>query len=70
MSLIDPSDPLFFTESSSEPYDRHHYKVIKTDGMSLTVESWGEAQSIWWNTPSSFLSHIDVIDKKEVKGFG
>ena len=69
MSLIDPSDPLFFTESSSEPYDRHHYQVIKTDGKSLTVESWEEAQSIWWNTPSSFLSHIDVLDKKEVKGF-
>ena len=45
-------------------------KVVKTDGMSLTVESWGEAQSVWWNTPSSFLSHIDVLDKKEVKGFG
>ena len=66
MSLI---DPLFFTETSSEPYDRHHYKVTKTNGMSLTVESWEEAQSIWWNTPTSFLSHIDVLDKKEVKGF-
>ena len=69
MSLIDPSDPLFFRETSSEPYDRHHYKVTKTNGDSLTVESWGEAQSIWWNTPSSFLSHIDVLDKKEAKGF-
>lgn len=69
MSLIDPSDPLFFRETSSEPYDRHHYKVTKTDGRSLTVESWEEAQSIWWNTPTSFLSHIDVLDKKEAKGF-
>ena len=69
MSLIDPSDPMFFTETSSEPYDRHHYKITKTNGDSLTVKSWEEAQAIWWTTPSSVLSYIDVIDKKEVKGF-
>jgi len=70
MSLIDPSDPLFFTETSSEPYVRHHYKITKTNGDSLTVKSWEEAQPIWWTTPSSVLSYIEVLDKKEVNGFG
>ena len=27
MKLIDPSDPLYFRQTSDEPYDRHHYKL-------------------------------------------
>ena len=70
MELIQPEDPQYFTETSDGDYGRHHYKITKTNGDSLTVKSWEEAQSIWWNTAPSFLSHIDVLDKKEVKGFG
>ena len=32
MNLIERDDPRYFTETSSEPYDRHHYKVIKSTG--------------------------------------
>ena len=41
---------------------------FKEDGTVVTGFR-GDAQSLWWNTPSSFLSHIHVLDKKEVKGF-
>ena len=69
MNLIERDDPQYFTETSSEPYDRHHYKVIKSTGEHVVVESWEQAQSIWWNSPPHFLSHIEVLDKKETKGF-
>ena len=69
MNLIERDDPQYFTETSSEPYDRHHYKVIKSTGEHIVVESWEQAQSIWWNSPPHFLSHIEVLDKKETKGF-
>jgi len=69
MNLIKPSDPQYFTETSTEPYDRHHYKVVKSAGEEVVVESWEEAQLIWWNGPSKFFSHIEVLDKKETGGF-
>jgi hypothetical protein len=69
MKLIQPSDPQYFKQTSNEPYDRHDYKVIKSTGEYVVVESWEEAQSIWWNSPPHFLSHIEVLDKKEAKGF-
>ena len=64
---IDSSDPRFFTATSEESYDLHNYKVIRTDGKSVVVDSWELAREIWWNTPSNSLSHIEVLDKP--KGF-
>ena len=39
MNLIERDDPRYFTETSSEPYDRHHYKVIRSTGEHVVVES-------------------------------
>ena len=68
---IEPSDPRYFTVTSDEPYDRHDYKIIRKDGETMVVDSWGLAREIWWNTPSFSLSHIEVLDKKtnKKKGF-
>ena len=55
--------------------DNSHTKVlikIRQSSMiseQIVVESWEQAQSIWWNSPPHFLSHIEVLDKKETKGF-
>ena len=69
MDLIAPEDPQYFNQTSDKLYDRHHYKVVSTTGESVNVESWIEAQEIWWNK-KSFLSHIEVLDKKQRgKGF-
>ena len=68
MELIKPTDPQYFKLSSEEPYDRHHYKVVDKSGDSIIVESWEEANVIWWHK-KMFLSHIEVLDQKEVKGF-
>ena len=36
-----------FTETSSDPYDRHHYRVWLRDGSFIDVESYDEAQRVW-----------------------
>ena len=71
MNLIKPSDPLYFTQTSEEPYDRHRYKVVDAKGDFVIVDGWEEARHLWWNTPSQFLSHVEVLDKidKKAKGF-
>ena len=68
MNLIERDDPLYFTETSSESYDKHQYKVVKKNKTNIVVDSWKEAENIWWNN-RSFLSHIEVLDRKETGGF-
>ena len=39
-----------FTETSTEPYDRQHYRVIFQDDSYIDVESYENAQIIWQST--------------------
>jgi|TARA_R110002012_G_scaffold291078_1_gene485338 hypothetical protein len=64
---IDPSDSRYFRLSCEKPYDRHNYKIVFSNGNGEEYESWEEVQLRWFQTPSQFLSHVDVLDK--VKGF-
>lgn len=66
--LIQPGDPAYFTLSSNDLYDRHDYKIISKTGESVVVDNWEDAQMTWFQK-SVFLSHIEVLDKKESKGF-
>ena len=63
--LIKPEDPLYFTLTSDEPYDRHRYKVVLSNGESVDVDDWDIAHSIWFQHPGQFLSHIEVLDKND-----
>lgn len=67
-ALIEPSDPQYFTETSDELYDRHTYKVIEKSGKSMVVDNWMEVREMWWNR-KVFLSHVEVIDPIQSKGF-
>jgi hypothetical protein len=70
MKLIHPSDPLYFKQSSDAPYDRHDYKLFFINGKVETHKSWESLQSKWFKSPSQFLSHVEVLDKKSKgKGF-
>jgi hypothetical protein len=74
MNLILPSDPQYFTDTSDEPYDRHWYEFVYSNGQYLIFESWEEVRNEWFNMPSRFKSHINVLDrqqkkKKTTKGF-
>jgi len=64
MKLIPKNDSRYFTESSKEPYIRHRYKVVKSDGDFIIFDNWEDAQILWWNTPAQFLSHIEVLDNE------
>ena len=66
MELIKPDDPQYFTLSSEELYDRHHYKVISKLGETITVDNWEDLRTIWWNK-KNFLSHVEVIDKPKTR---
>ena len=67
--LISSNDPRYFSQTSGEPYDRHHYKIVCQD-KSFVVESWGEVQEYWWNRRGFNPPVIEVIDKpKSKKGF-
>jgi len=67
--LISPDDPQFFEVSSEGLYDRHNYKIVSKTGESIVVDNWETAQLTWFQK-TAFLSHIEVLDKKqESKGF-
>ena len=69
MEVIKPEDPRYFTHTSDELYDRHHYRVVSKTGKHVDVKSYDEAKEIWWNQ-KHILSHIEVLDiKKKGGGF-
>ena len=62
MKLIDKNDSRYFTETSKDPYIRHRYKLVDAHGDFVIFDNWEDTQMMWWNTPSQFLSHIEVLD--------
>jgi len=61
--LIKKNDSRWFAQTSDEPYDRHRYKVVFTGADPVIVDEWEQANLIWFQTPSLFKSHIEVLDK-------
>jgi len=68
--LIKKNDPRYFSETSSESYDRHYYKLVY-DNKEIVVKTWEEVKEYWWNTKSFNPPVIHVLDKpkKKSKGF-
>ena len=62
----------FFKQTSDEPYDHHHYKIV-CQNKSFVVESWQQVQEWWWNNCHlpTFDAVVHVLDKpkKKPKGF-
>jgi len=54
--------PSFYTQTSNKSYDRNHYKVVASNGDTIKVEAYDQAQSIWFQK-NPFLSHIEILDK-------
>ena len=69
MQLIAKDDSRYFSETSDEPYDRHHYKIV-CQTKSFMVESWEEVQEYWWNNREFTESIIEVLDKPKSKSKG
>ena len=67
--LIEKDDPLWFGQTSNEPYDRHYYKIVYKH-RSLVVKSWDEVQEHWCNKTAVEKPVIEVLDKpKKSNGF-
>jgi hypothetical protein len=70
--LIPPTDPQYFCQTSDGNYDRHRYKLCYNSGKTEIYDSWEVVQNVWFQSPSGWLSHIEVLDKKQdkkTKGF-
>lgn len=64
-----------FSQTSDQSYDRHHYKIVYTNGRTIVVDDYMEVYQVWLTTESTWLSHVEVLDveyskpKKSTKGF-
>jgi hypothetical protein len=59
--------PEWFEQTSDKPYTRHNYKLVYANNQSTVFESWEELRNEWWNAPSQFVSHVEVLDIKQSK---
>jgi len=65
--IIDPSDPRYFRQTSNEPYLRHDYKLVKTNGDTIVFDNYEDIQRTWFQYDGKLLSHVEVLDHKEPK---
>jgi hypothetical protein len=56
-----------FKQTSDDPYDRHDYKLVFSDGKTLVFDNYEDLQLVWFQSPWQFLSHVEVLDKKKKK---
>ena len=62
--LIQPGDPMYFTDTSDEPYDRHRYKLVFKNRKAIEFDDWETARNYWFEwAGTSYLSHVEVLDK-------
>lgn len=59
-----------FRQTSDLPYDRHQYKLVLSNGNEEIYDCYEDVQARWFQTPSSFVSHVEVLDRKKKKGKG
>tara|TARA_R100000315_G_C5185804_1_gene108068 strand:- start:254 stop:481 length:228 start_codon:yes stop_codon:yes gene_type:complete len=74
MELIKPGDPQYFTETSSDPYDRHHYQLMFDDDQRYIVFDDYEQMRVYWfqcvrKWRNCRVNVIEPIQEKKVKGF-
>ena len=59
-----------FKQTCDKPYDRHDYKLVYEDGKEVIFDNYEDVQLTWFQRGGYFLSHIEVLDKKQkTKGF-
>jgi hypothetical protein len=55
--------PAFFEQTSDEPYDRHNYRLVLSDGRTIESDVYEDIKAAWFQLPALFTSHIEVLDK-------
>ena len=63
---LDPEENVlqWFEQTSNEPYNRHDYKLVYTNGNTKVFEDHQEFMAAWFQYPKQLLSHGEVLDKK------
>jgi hypothetical protein len=56
-----------FTQTSDKPYDRHDYKLVYENGKEVIFNNYEDVQVTWFQHDGNFLSHVEVLDKKQKK---
>ena len=56
--------PAFFAQTCDKPYDRHNYRLVLTDGRTIESDDYEHIRAAWFELPTMFTSHVDVLDKK------
>jgi hypothetical protein len=58
-----------FSQTCDKLYNRHKYELVYTNGTKRIFEDWEDVHLAWFQTPYQLVSRIDVLDKKQSKGF-
>ena len=66
---LDPEENVlqWFEQTSNEPYNRHDYKLVYTNGNTKVFEDHQEFMAAWFQYTKQLLSHGEVLDKKAKK---
>jgi hypothetical protein len=66
---LDPEENVlqWFEQTSNEPYNRHDYKLVYTNGETKVFEEHQDFMVAWFQYPKQLLSHGEVLDKKVKK---
>lgn len=67
---LDPEErvlPKSFKETSSDPYIRHDYKLVYTDGKFKIFDNYHDLIKTWMTTPSHLMDYVITLDHKEPK---
>ncbi len=62
----------YFEQTDYGLYDRHHYKLIYSNGKTKIFDDYHSLREEWYNKPKKLLDYVEVVDKKEktqTKGF-
>ena len=58
----------WFTCTSKEPYDRHHYRLQFNNKKSIKFEDYELMRAAWFEwCNTGALSHVDVLDVTKVR---
>ena len=57
------------TYTSDQPYNRHKYQLVFTDGRSILFDDYSKMKQTWTQF-SEVCSHVVVVDKRKSGGGG
>ncbi len=63
---LDPEENVlqWFEQTSNEPYNRHDYKLVYTNGKTEIFDNHQDFMATWFQTANMLLSHGEVLDKR------